>query len=290
MPENLTPPPATINPRSPKEEAVSFWHDPLAPELRLPDIYEEFSHMLAEDSPLVRSVEAELQTAELQEVGRVSSAGIKEDFQEHQCITVAVDSEIAAQALELLSRVPSQQSAADIRAPFENYGSNNTVSWSVVSDQIIRDYLSKKNFVRDINVSHDETTGYSLDIEAPRHQSLSVRLDLMVRAAGFDSWHGRGKDGPNGNASKAVSASYGVWPSTSLDTIKHYAALPSELPAVGRVYAYVQPDGQVFCDNGSGDSHRIAAAILRGDEFIQTDALEIIILKRNLLPPKTKDV
>ncbi len=45
---------------------------------------------------------------------------------------------------------------------------------------------------------------------------------------------------------------------SSLNVIKHYASLATEVPPVTVMRVLIQPDGKILCDNGEGDSHRIA--------------------------------
>ena len=54
-----------------------------------------------------------------------------------------------------------------------------------------------------------------------------------------------------------------------------YASLNTPLPPVGEIRVFVQPNGVVFADNGSGDSHRIAAAYLRGDKSVKAESVAV---------------
>ena len=70
---------------------------------------------------------------------------------------------------------------------------------------------------------------------------------------------------------------------SSLNVNKLYAGTPSELPSVREMRMYIQPDKKVFFDNKSGDSHRIAAAILRGNKYIETNNLTVYQVDKNYL-------
>jgi hypothetical protein len=44
---------------------------------------------------------------------------------------------------------------------------------------------------------------------------------------------------------------------------------------------YIQPDGLAYAQNIGDASHRIGAAILRGDETVKATELKIVLLKEN---------
>lgn len=165
---------------------------------------------------------------------------------------------------------------ADQNAPFANYKDNNESSWQYVEDSAVRDHLASRRFIDTHTFGFDCN---SVTIEKTPGKPYEVPLSAVVSAAGFDSWEGR--DPRHG---KNWSSSYGSGGMKSLAVIKHYAGLETEIPPVNTMHVYIQPDGQIFCDNGSGDSHRIAAAMLRGQDTIQADKLEFVLLKDNLVP------
>lgn len=207
----------------------------------------------------------------------------------HDCHLVCDQgTDIARSALQLLAEAPSMHAADPGEAPFALYRENTETAWRYVPDQQVRDYLGSKTFFNTVN-AWGYRTGYELLIRASKDSRETCTIDvptgLMVYAAGFDSWHGRGKNGrPDGDAEHSVtSIAYPSVPGRSINSIRYYAGLATPLPPVSRIYAYIQPDGRVFADNGSGDSHRIAAAMLRGDESVRAEQVLVCLLDRNLI-------
>jgi hypothetical protein len=184
--------------------------------------------------------------------------------------------ESAAQILlGYLGNAEPIQEVVGKNAPFAHHQENSDESWQVVDDQDVRDYLNNRKF---IDIAHNQVESGSVVIKGEKDSPLEVPLNLLVGAAGFDSWTGR-----DSRYGKDWSSKYGAGNMKSLDVIKHYAGLSSEVPAVGEIRVFIQPNGIVLCDNGAGDSHRIAAAILQGQEFIKADSLEFVRLKENLI-------
>lgn len=195
------------------------------------------------------------------------------EFAERGRRRVAGDSPEAEELVGLLKQVP--QMIPDKNAPFAEYKNNNETAWQYVEDASVRKYLASRQFI-DTSIF-----GYgngSVTLDKVEGKPYEVPLSAVVSAAGFDSWEGR-----NPRQYKSWNSKYGGGDMKSLAVIKHYAGLETELPPVGKMNVYVQPDGQVFCDNNSGDSHRIAAAILRGQDTIKADELEFILLEKNLV-------
>jgi hypothetical protein len=163
-------------------------------------------------------------------------------------------------------------------APFAGYKDNTTEAWQQVPDEDVRSFLSAKAF---LDVSRYGNKTRSVTVEAKKDSPLEVPSDSIVYAEGFTSWQGQG-EGRRRNA----NSEYGNEEMSSLDVIKHYAGLPTEIPPVGEIRAYIQPDGTVFCDNESGDSHRIAAALLRGQATVKAEKITFIPLDKNVLKPE----
>lgn len=186
--------------------------------------------------------------------------------------------------VELLHQASSMHTTSN-EPPLSDYDMNTASQWKYVPDQQIRDYLDGKTFVS-TSRAYSCKTGYEMVISSKDIHDESTKtlfpLRTIVAAAGFESWQGRGK---NGEADKSISSKhFGMRERTkSIEAIKHYASLPSALPAVDQVYVYIQPDGKVFADNGGGDSHRIAAAMLRGDNSIRANNVSVLLLENNIL-------
>lgn len=171
-----------------------------------------------------------------------------------------------------------------LTAPFADYQANTNKAWKYVPHHDTVDYLKQRRF---IDTTFSDHRAHAQKYIISSTQGIPVKSDLLVYAAGFDSWLGRGHEG---RGEKGTSSLYSKYPpvdpsrrDTSLDTIKHYASLPSDLPPVGFIQIWLRPDGKAFADNANGDSHRIAAGILRGDEFIYADHVSIGFLKENTL-------
>lgn len=187
------------------------------------------------------------------------------------------DSDIARSLISAVSVDPRAE--RDSSAPFAKYQANNSEAWQFVSNSEITDYIKTRPFF-DTNSLAD---GYSASIsQVEGDMPFEINSSLFVFAQGFSSWVGRGE---NGQAVKEVSSpGYGqITNSISIDTMKHYASLPSDLPPVSGVRIFVQPNGRMFADNGSGDSHRLGAALLRGDRSIKTNNVVFYKLDRNIL-------
>ena len=171
-------------------------------------------------------------------------------------------------------------------APFVEYERNTDDTWKYVGDVAIRSYLQEQTFYP-VTPSLSDITGYSVTIShtPSLRDYIEVPTSTLVHAAGFNSWLGRGVNGSGEKRPTTQIARY-LSPNerfTSINTIKNYAATPGELPPVTHVNTYIQPDGRVFSDNESGDSHRIAAAKLRGDATVKAKHLSVHVLSHNFL-------
>jgi 3-methyladenine DNA glycosylase Tag len=164
-------------------------------------------------------------------------------------------------------------------APFKNFHENSTGSWNFVPDETIRNYLDTKFFFDTRSIPSDNMKEVSFI-----QKDFQIPLDLVVNAAGFTSWKGRGEAIENKKSfySKYLKGDQNNTMS-SLNGIKHYAGLSSEIPPVDTMRLFIQPDGKIFLDNSGGDSHRIAAAILRGQSTINTRSLQVYSLDKNFL-------
>jgi len=190
---------------------------------------------------------------------------------------------------ELMQTVQSLDSGTMLdNAPFKHYRENNDSAWQYVDSETTRQYLKAKPFIE------DKVLGYVADTAKSRtsiynysnasNQGFEIPTRVMVGAAVFGSWLGRNDTaGREGMGEKGISLpgfSYDA-KSVSLSAIKAYASQRTELPPVAEVDLYVQPNGLAFAGNGSGDSHRIGAAILRGEKTIKATNLTTYLLKDN---------
>jgi hypothetical protein len=90
---------------------------------------------------------------------------------------------------------------------------------------------------------------------------IEVPLSSIVSAVGFQSWeNGRGDGIGKDNKS-------------SSETIKDYASRPTEIPPLDNAVALILPNGEVVIM--SENSHRVAAAKLRGQKTIQIKHLTV---------------
>ncbi len=191
-----------------------------------------------------------------------------------------------AQAVyHMLQEAPKIQPTNKDIAPFKDYINNTDEVWQYIPEQDIKNYLNSRVFFDTTSIHSHQATPNTLAIRAEKAAEFEIPIDLIVYAQGFDSWEGRHGSG------KSVNSKYSSLynrNAKSLDVIKHYASLQSELPPVDEIRVFVQPDGTIFCDNGSGDSHRIGAAMLRGEKTVKAERLSVHVLKDNILSMDTK--
>jgi hypothetical protein len=175
-------------------------------------------------------------------------------------------------------------------APFEQYADNTGDAWRYVEDRRIRDYLLDKTFIADTVLSsleqdNSECTTTVRNQLSATHKHFEVPTKLIVSAVGFGSWLGRDdRFGNQGMGEKEFSLpdfATTANRSLSLHAIKAYASHNSELPPVEEMAIYIQPDGLAYAQNIGDASHRIGAAILRGDETVKATELKIVLLKEN---------
>jgi hypothetical protein len=247
-----------------------------------PNTYEELRQLTEPNGAL-----AEVYAGSLQEQARNSQLfehikqkhdailDIKRNFDELEQMSFKQSDLVAEYLIDAVtSHLPSSPQESD--APFSDYANNTAESWAYVTDQQIRDFLSSKEFF-DTSHIQDDVTGHGIYITSETGDEIKIPAEMFVYAKGFSSWLGRN----DGEGAKFNSKSQS--PSTSLEVIKHYAGAPSGLPPVSHVQIYIQPDGRVFADNDGGDSHRLAAAILRGKEQVLAKSISIRVLDKNVM-------
>ena len=160
------------------------------------------------------------------------------------------------------------------QAPFVDYQSNTSEAWKYVPNEAIKDYLDSFHFMNE----KMRLDGDKLSLKGDRAgDSFAIPLSLFVSAPTFTSWSGR--NDANGKGWNSLDGS-GV--ASSMDVIKHYASLPTELPPLESINIYVQPDGRPFVADSDG-SHRTAAAFLRGDTTIKAGSVNFVMLDSNIL-------
>lgn len=196
----------------------------------------------------------------------------------------------------LISRAEPISSSDVSKAPFRNYLHNTDQSWEYVSAEDIRDFLLRKPFIDDWTLGEIELNN-AASVTTLRHTTSSdevgfcVPTNVMISAAGFGSWLGRSSaEGYLGEGEKSIALPGFLSTeskSLSLHAIKAYASYPEELPPVNQISVYVQPDGIAYAGNESGDSHRIGAAILRGESTIRATGLRVVLLGSNTLKPRS---
>ena len=119
---------------------------------------------------------------------------------------------------------------------------------------------SLKSFERSADVRGDK-------IEVEAKTEIHIPLGMFVSAESFESWRGR----PEGDYKDNRPSS---------EVIEDYAERSTKAPAVESLTGYVLPDGRAYFK--SANSHRVAAAILRGDERIAVEGrIKLCILNEN---------
>lgn len=144
-------------------------------------------------------------------------------------------------------------------------------------------YLSEKTFIDLSSVTRRADDTNKIHISAGAEHPLEIPLDLLVYAAGFRSWDGAGEvqnvTGLNGQDL------YNGQKQPSIDVMREYASWPTEVPPVHEIIIYVQPDGVMLARNGEGDSHRIGAAMLRGQKTIQAHNVTVVPISEYVASP-----
>jgi hypothetical protein len=247
----------------------------------------EASKALLEEAEQLRAVRRELPAEMRAEYERMRAES--EDLARGQHTVGPHD--VEAQAVQrILAEAPRVHPMSEARPPLADYGQNDSESWRYAPEEDIKNYLLQRRFI-DTDRVRPFVERNSLCIKkGPGDEPLEVPLDLIVYVEGFDSWLGRGKEGRSGKRIEEgpYSGLYDRSPA-SLNTIKHYASLPTEIPPIDDVRLFIQPDGTIIGDNFQGDSHRVAAAALRGDTTIKTDAISIYCLSENVIEPDNEE-
>ena len=177
--------------------------------------------------------------------------------------------------LDLLAHADPIHPAAAERAPFADYAANDEQSWKLVPKVQVKDYMAQR-LPMPFEKYGPPTEQGRVIVEGP--EPFEVPSDLIVRLAGFDDWLGRSP-----LYGKEYTSPYGNGKMSSFDVIRHYASMPTELPPASVIRVMIQPDGKIMCDNEAGDSHRIAAAIARGDKTVRADTLHFQLLTHNIM-------
>jgi hypothetical protein len=186
----------------------------------------------------------------------------------------------------LMALLKAADTQRDTTAPFSKFEENDKESWSWVPNEAIDEYLSEKLFFKASDkIKQGDKNRNKIAVDAEAGENIEVPLSVIVSVAGFDSWKGRTGEGSEKKVSGEYASNYNG-PLDSHDLVKHYASLPTELPAVNEVRLFVQPNGIIFGDNVNGDSHRVAAAILRGDKTIKAKRVVFQTVKDNYLDYK----
>ncbi len=194
---------------------------------------------------------------------------------------VSADSLEAQSLRDIIAGAPPVQPESAKPAPFSNFKENSEEAWQLVPDEAINDYLDEKIFRDPVRNRLPAADAARIKVEGSVQQPFEVPTHLLVGVQSFASW--KGYDG--GSGGKRVSGEYADHydrQSKSYDVIKHYAALPTELPPVDTIELFIQPNGMIFGDNGSGDSHRLAAAMLRGQATIRAHNITITPIEKNI--------
>src|SRR5690606_32486185 len=116
-------------------------------------------------------------------------------FEDHRMIRLDSDD---IQAQELLSRLFDDLSCADdTSAPFSSYISNTETSWHYASPTDIQNYLQAKPFLETYpGLEHIRDLCINITTNnQPDSSNIKVPTSVLVHAAGFNSWLGRGVDG-----------------------------------------------------------------------------------------------
>lgn len=200
-----------------------------------------------------------------------------EDVIPHQDEDNLEDSTLETRFYSLVDGAPSLQVKEEEKAPFAHYKENTKTEWKNVPHDEVYAYLKKRLFFNSNLEVRKPVKLFSLQ-KQKWEEPIRVPLDLVVGVAGFKDWTGRGVSG-----SKSWHSEFGGGSMDSMSVIQHYAGLSTDLPPVGSMQMYIQPNGKIFFDNGSGDSHRLAAAVLRGEESAKTYRVDVYQVDKNYL-------
>ena len=252
------------------------------------EIYDRREQSTITDPEMLDSLQA-LLDVRTQTVTYESAKRSLEDFEADGKFEAAIDDDTVG-VINSLLRLAKHADEPTSSAPFHDFDQNTEDIWKYVTPNEVQQHLNGKPFL-DTDTMYSLTRARKSSATLRRIESygrptrlFEIPTDMIVNAAGFGSWLGRtGRDGTPGNGEKSIAIPGFSYRDTSINAIKAYAGKPSELPPVGMIYLYVQANGVAFADNGGGDSHRIAAAMLRGNESIKAKTLSITLLSENSL-------
>ncbi len=192
--------------------------------------------------------------------------------------------EIYDMMLDYVSKSPKASPVNRDEAPFKDYKENTETATKLVDNKTILEYLKGKRFF-DLERLWSESWDMSIKeigkFNLPEGISIKIPLDSLVYTAAFKDWGGRDEEALNNKKAPYSKYLKDGKELSSLNVIKHYASLSTEVPSVDYIHMYIQPNGTVFFGNLNGDSHRIAAAILKGNEYIEAKNLKIIKIDQN---------
>ncbi len=135
--------------------------------------------------------------------------------------------------------------------------------------------LRKKLFLATTNLKNGPP---DVIVNASNHEEpIQVPLDLVVDAQGFVSWEGRGA-----KVNKTIMTDEGYKTLPSREVIELYASMGKNAPIIPAFDLFIQLDGKIFLANSNDGSHRLAAAILRGDKSVPTLSLRVRQLDENI--------
>jgi len=203
-----------------------------------------------------------------------------------QLHTRVVDAEsIEAEVIRaLIEDAPQLQSEVLSPAPFADYKENDGTQWAFAADSSIREYLAKRQYEHLWSPPKSSQENNRIRIDAFQDGGIDFPLDLIADLSGFASLTGDGEY-------KRIEGEYEIGYNASMpsiDAMKHYASLPTEIPPVHNIVVYVQPNGVMFAGNGEGDSHRIGAAILRGQKTIKANNITIVPIHEYIISPRVE--
>lgn len=115
----------------------------------------------------------------------------------------------------------------------------------------------------------------SIRVVGDARHALRVPVENIIDAEGFLSW----EEGRGGRVGKMSDQGH---ESTSRQVMEDYARRDSELPPVGYVEGYIQPNGLIVYKVVDG-AHRAGAARLRGQRYLETTELRLAKIDRNLV-------
>ena len=134
-------------------------------------------------------------------------------------------------------------------------------------------HTDRVNLFNEINEPYDRSKIVDLSILG-MEQQIEFPIGMFISATGFKNWYGRGSDTKKNEKN-------------SNEVINDYASQDSSTaPPVCDITAHLFSSGEIYVN--SGNSHRVAAAILRGDKTIKFNGVMTLILvdeERLLLHP-----